>query len=197
MKSTFDKEYWEKRYHDSSTGWDLGAPSSPLQNYIDQITDKTLKILIPGAGNAYEAEYLHQKGFSQIHVVDIARPPLEKLKERCPDFPSEHLHQANFFDFSGQFDLILEQTFFCAISPDLRPAYAKKMPQLLKSNGKLVGVLFNFPLDTDNPPFGGNKTEYLSYFEPYFEIKYFEECYNSIPPRAEREFFICLTKKKG
>ena len=31
------------------------------------------------------------------------------------------------------------------------------MNQLLKPNGKLVGLMFNVPLNKDKPPFGGNK----------------------------------------
>ena len=92
-------------------------------------------------------------------------------------------------------DLIVEQTFFCAINPSLRKAYAKKMHELLNKKGKLVGVLFNDVLNTDKPPFGGNKEEYISYFNPYFNFKTFDVCYNSIKPRANRELFINFEKK--
>ena len=53
-----DAEYWEERYRAGTTGWDIGSPSTPLKEYIDQLQDPSKKILIPGAGNAYEAEYL-------------------------------------------------------------------------------------------------------------------------------------------
>lgn len=195
MEHTLTKDYWENRYDENLTGWDIGAPSTPLKTYFDQLGDKHVKILIAGAGNAYEAEYLHKNGFKNVHVVDIAKPPLEKLKERCPDFPSENLHHIDFFEFDDQFDLILEQTFFCAIFKSLRPKYAEKIHQLLKPSGKLVGVLFNIPLNEEQPPFGGNQEEYQTYFEPYFEFKYFEKCYNSISPRAGTELFINLLKK--
>jgi len=55
--------YWENRYQNQQTGWDIGEISSPLKAYIDQLEDKSIKILIPGAGNAYEAEYLFLNGF--------------------------------------------------------------------------------------------------------------------------------------
>ena len=45
------------------------------------------------------------------------------------------------------------------------------MSELLKDNGKLVGRLFNTPLYQDHPPFGGNKNEYIEYFEPYYTTK--------------------------
>jgi len=55
MKTKFNKEFWEKKYSNDETGWDIGYASTPLTNYFDQLTNKDLKILIPGGGNSYEA----------------------------------------------------------------------------------------------------------------------------------------------
>jgi methyl halide transferase len=190
------KNYWEGRYVQSATGWDLGMVSPPLKAYFDQLTRKDLRILIPGAGNAYEAEYLHSKGFTQVYVVDIACHPLANLQRRCPDFPSGHLLNEDFFELDTKVDLLVEQTFFCALPPHLRPYYAQQAHKLLNKGGKLMGVLFDDPLNTDQPPFGGSKEEYRKYFEPYFELKTFEKCYNSIPPRQGRELFMVLIKER-
>ncbi|MDX1334071.1 MAG: SAM-dependent methyltransferase, partial [Robiginitalea sp.] len=102
----------------------------------------------------------------------------------------------DFFEFNeGPFDLVLEHTFFCALPPDLRPQYAEKMAGLLKKGGKLAGLLFDFPLTEEGPPFGGSREEYLRLFEPFFEIRILEEARNSIPPRAGRELFFIFEKK--
>ena len=190
------KEFWNNKYSSGNIGWDIGSVSTPLKNYFDQLTDKQIKILIPGAGNAYEAEYLHNSGFSNVYVVDLAPVPIANLKKRVPSFSDEHLIEQNFFDleFENFFDLIIEQTFFCAIKPSLRGKYAEKTYQLLNNNGKLCGLLFNDPLYIDHPPYGGNKNEYISYFEKLFKFKKFENCYNSILPRKDRELFIILQK---
>jgi len=192
-------EFWSNRYETESTGWDIGNVSTPLKTYIDQLTDKSVKILIPGAGNAYEAEYLWNSGFKNVYVLDIAKQPLQNIKQRLPDFPTEQLIQQNFFEHKGQYDLILEQTFFCSFPPTKanRNAYAKHMASLLKQNSKLVGVWFNFPLTDDmvKRPFGGDKQEYLSYLNPYFTTKTFEDCYNSIVPRAGNELFGIFVRK--
>ena len=58
IKDTETKNYWTNRYSKAKTGWDIGYPSTPLKTYFDQLENKDLRILIPGAGNAYEAEYL-------------------------------------------------------------------------------------------------------------------------------------------
>ncbi|MGB3948968.1 MAG: methyltransferase domain-containing protein [Bacteroidia bacterium] len=193
--NTFDATFWAKRYQNNETGWDLGAPSEPLKNYIDQLTDKNIHILIPGAGNGYEAEYLIKKGFKNVFVIDIAKEPLDNLKNRVPEFPTNNLIHADFFEHTGHYDLILEQTFFCALNPSLRNNYVKKMTELLKPNGKLVGLLFTDPLNAVTPPFGASKDEYVNYFGTSFNFNVFEKCYNSIKPRAGRELFINFSKK--
>ncbi|MCM4157639.1 TPMT family class I SAM-dependent methyltransferase [Gramella sp. AN32] len=190
-----NKSFWEKRYKSGDTGWDIGQVSPPIQEYIYQLKNKEIKILIPGGGNSYETEYLFRNGFENVFLIDIAEKPLQNLKSRLPEFPDDQLIPGDFFDLDDDFDLILEQTFFCAIDPALRPDYARKSSELLKQQGKLAGVLFNTEFGKHGPPFGGNKEEYLMYFSPYYEILKFEECYNSIAPRAGRELFFIFGKK--
>lgn len=190
-----NSDYWEKRYEDDHTGWDIGYISTPIKEYIDQLTDKKLKILIPGAGNSYEAQYLFEQGFQNIYVLDIARAPLKSLQKRVPGFPENQLLYKDFFQHSGQYDLILEQTFFCALPPRLRDRYVQKTYTLLKTGGKLAGVLFDFPLTENGPPFGGEQNEYQNRFQKYYHIKTLERCYNSIPPRMGNELFFIFEKK--
>jgi thiopurine S-methyltransferase len=190
------EKYWDKRYQENDTGWDMKQISPPLKTYIDQLENKEIKILLPGAGNAHEAEYLFNLGFKNIFVADIAKAPLENFKKRVQDFPVEQLLHINFFDIDQQFDLIIEQTFFCALLPNQRLDYAKKMYQLLKPERQLMGLFFHFPLSQDGPPFGGNRTEYLNYFKPLFKIKTLEHCYNSHPKRQGKELFFQFIKKQ-
>ncbi|WP_339757890.1 methyltransferase domain-containing protein [uncultured Winogradskyella sp.] len=189
-KNSLDKASWENRYTNSQIGWNIGYPSTPIKAYIDQLEDRTIKILIPGAGNSYEAEYLWNKGYENVYVLDFAKQPLENLKHRVKIFPEDQLLNCDFFDLNNQFDLILEQTFFCALSPNLRKRYVEKMHQLLKPNGKLVGLFFDFELTKSGPPFGGNVSEYTSLFEESFKIKTIEKSINSIKERQGKELFF-------
>jgi len=199
MNKNTEKAYWTERYQENNTGWDIGYPSTPLKEYIDQLVDKSLNILIPGAGNAYEAEYLWKQGFKHVYVLDISAFPLQQFKDRNPDFPEEQLLVEDFFQHKKQYDLILEQTFFCSFVPSdaNRNAYAKQMANLLKPVGKLVGVWFDIPLtgDMKKRPFGGNKQLYLKYLSPFLETITFERCYNSIAPRMGNELFGIFSKK--
>jgi thiopurine S-methyltransferase len=193
------KAFWSARYHEGRTGWDIGYPSPPLTDYLDQLADKSLRILIPGAGNAYEAAYAWAQGFTNVHILDIAREPLTHFQARHPDFPEEQLVQDDFFAHEGTYDLILEQTFFCSFPPlpETRKAYAKKMHELLAPGGKLVGLWFDIPLtgNMEKRPFGGTQEEYLSYLKPYFNPEVFDTARNSIKPRMGNELFGIFVRK--
>ncbi|MCG2459448.1 methyltransferase domain-containing protein [Flavobacteriaceae bacterium F89] len=186
-----NKKFWEDRYAAGELGWDMGEVSPPLKDFIDQLNDKNLKILVPGAGNGHEVVYLYTQGFKNVFVIDIAHRPLQNIKLKLPNIPEEQLVEADFFDLAiNDFDLVLEQTFFCALDPRLREDYVIKMHHILKPKGRLVGLLFDFPLSVDGPPFGGNKSEYQKLFSPYFKIDILESSTNSIKPRQDRELFF-------
>ncbi|SNR35942.1 class I SAM-dependent methyltransferase [Lutibacter flavus] len=194
-KTDFDKAYWEHKYENNKTGWDIGYVSTPIKEYIDQLKNKDLKILIPGGGNSHEAEYLLNKGFKNVYVLDIAEQPLKNIESRLSQFPKNQLINQDFFEHTKTYDLIIEQTFFCALSPSLRENYVYKMYDLLNKKGKLVGLLFDFELTEEGPPFGGGLVEYIQLFYAKFEIKIVEKCYNSIKPREGRELFFIFEKK--
>ncbi len=187
--------FWNDRYNTNSTGWDLGEISPPLMAYIDQLTNKDIRILIPGCGNSYEAEYLLQQGFTNITVIDIAPVLVKKLKNKFASNAYIKIVLGNFFNHTGEYDLILEQTFFCALNPSLRSSYVAKMTKLLAAEGRLAGVLFDRAFENEGPPFGGSKTQYIPLFEKCFNFKVFDPCYNSFAKRQGTELFIILTKK--
>lgn len=189
-----DESFWTENYLAGTTGWDIGYVSTPIKEYVDQLTDKNSDILIPGGGNSYEAEYLHKQGFKNVFVVDFSPIPLQNLARRVPTFPKENLLNQNFFDLKGQYDLIIEQTFLSALNPKLREDYVVKMHDLLKPGGKLVGLLFNIPLNDDRPPFGGSKEVYEVLYKKKFKIEVMETAHNSIPPRAGNELFIMMKR---
>ncbi|MDD5149456.1 MAG: methyltransferase domain-containing protein [Flavobacterium sp.] len=189
-----DQEYWDAKYKNNTTGWDLGEVSPPIKTYIDTLEEKNISILIPGCGNSYEAEYLLKQGFTNVSVIDIAPTLVENLCLKFKNNPNIKIVLGDFFEHEGKYDWIIEQTFFCALPPEMRKKYVSKMYQLLSNNGKLVGLLFNKTFDS-GPPFGGSKQEYEELFKSDFDFLRMELCQNSIAPRANSELFIELQKK--
>ena len=76
-----DQAFWNQLYLQKETRWDIGYPSTPLKEYIDQLKGREQRILIPGCGNAYEAAYLINAGFTNVCLLDIASEVVEKLQQ--------------------------------------------------------------------------------------------------------------------
>ena len=200
MENVNKAQFWQQRYEQDSIGWDMGQVSPPLKAFIDQLAEaaKNQAILVPGAGNAYEVGYLYEQGFTNVTLVDFAPAPIRDFAERYPDFPSDKLICADFFELSTeqyQFDWVFEQTFFCAINPARRDEYVEKMARLLKPKGQLVGLLFDKDFGRQEPPFGGTKEEYQQRFATYFDIEIMEPSYNSHLARQGSELFIKMRVK--
>lgn len=191
--TAFDDQYWSERYRLQQTGWDTGAPTTPLKTYIDQLPDKDISLLIPGCGNAHEAVYLLEKGFTRITLVDISAELVHSLSQKLAHTPVAVIH-ADFFAHEGQYDIILEQTFFCALDPSFRQRYVQQMHKLLKPGGVLAGVLFNRAFE-GGPPFGGTEGEYRHLFSACFNDIQIEPCVNSIEKRKDTEAFIIIRKE--
>lgn len=190
-----NQRFWNQKWENKETGWDIGYASPAVTAYMDQYVDKDAAILIPGCGNAHEASYLLENGFTNITLIDIAPAAVATLKEKFSGNKQVKVLCGDFFLHEGQYDLIIEQTFFCAIRPNRRAEYVSKAASLLNENGKIIGVLFDREFNYTFPPFGGSVGEYKSLFNNYFTIKTMNACYNSILPRANSEVFINLVKK--
>jgi len=187
-----DQSFWEDKYTNNQTGWDIGGVSPQLQQYFGNLTDKNQKILIPGCGNGHEAIWLAQNGFTDVTVIDFAAAPLAHVQSKAPSIKTI---QNDFFQLNDHFDLIIEQTFFCALNPTLRQQYVDKMANLLKPNGILAGLLFNVEFERTGPPFGGSTTEYQHFFKQQFDIITLAPSLLSIKPRLGNEVFFELRKK--
>jgi SAM-dependent methyltransferase len=190
-----DQEFWDSRWQAGQTGWDIGYPSPAIVQFAEKHLSKDAKILIPGAGSGYEAQALYQMGFHQVTVLDISPTAIAKFKELCTGFPPHQTVCGDFFDHQETYDAILEQTFFCALDPKMRDAYVQHMHKLLKPGGILAGLLFQFPLTEQGPPFGGSAAEYRKRFAAYFEIQTLETCTSSILPRKGNELFFIFRRK--
>jgi hypothetical protein len=188
-----DQTYWDNQYQANATGWDLGQVSPPIKTYINTIENKDAKILIPGCGNTYEAEYLLQQGFTNITVIDIAPTLVENLIKKFANNNSITVVLGDYFEHQGNYDFIIEQTFFCALPPTMRQKYVWKMHQLLTNYGKLIGLLFNREFEV-SPPFGGSLNEYEQLFTKAFTFNSISMAGNSIPSRANTELFIEFQK---
>jgi thiopurine S-methyltransferase len=191
----FDVKYWNNLFEKNKLAWDIGYPAPALCEYFDQIKNKDIKILVPGAGNAYEVEYLFKNNFKNVFLLDFAPKAIESFKKRNPLFPDNQIIISDFFDHNDKYDLIVEHTFFTSFAPEKRKKFVQKIYNLLDKNGKYIGLFFNHSFGFPHPPFGATKSTYEKLFKPYFKFKTFQTAYNSIKPRKNREIFFIMIKK--
>lgn len=187
-------DYWNKRYLANDIPWDAGAVTGPIKAIVDELGDKSLKILVPGAGSGHEVAYLIDKGFTNVTVCEWAPAAAKRLRANVPGLKDTQVMVQDFFQMEGAYDLILEQTFFCALPRTQRKAYAEKVYELLVPGGALRGVLFASEFPFEGPPHGGTKKEYEKLFSGLFQLKKLAICENSIPPRSGNEYEIYFVK---
>ncbi len=131
------------------------------------------------------------RGFQQVSVIDISPVLTQQFSERLQQYTGKGLtvFTGDFFEHSGQYHLILEQTFFCVFPPSYREQYVQKVKELLAPGGIIAGVLFNREF-VSAPPFGGKIEDYKPVFEKHLRLEKMEPCYNSIKPREERNYSL-------
>lgn len=156
MDSSVDS-FWEERYQANDTPWDMAGTPQPLHTYL-QTEPPTGSVLIPGCGTGYEVKTFHEAGW-QPQGIDFAATAVDNARQFLG--PLGHLVRvADFFQSPelGPFDFIYENTFLCALPPSRRRDYARRIHELLKPQGSLIG-LFYYGSGTDGPPFPIGKAE--------------------------------------
>jgi SAM-dependent methyltransferase len=79
------KDHWEKVYdtkNPDEVSWTQKIPQTSLDLIEEVAKDKTAKIIDIGGGDSNLIDFLLEKGFENISVLDISAKALEKAKER-------------------------------------------------------------------------------------------------------------------
>ena len=200
MKEVSTSKFWQDKYLNNNTKWDIGAPTPILVNYLKN-NSIIGKVCVLGCGNGHDAIEFSKFG-NNVYAVDFAKHPLENLKKNALSFDlSINCVNKDIFDLKAEypnyFDMIYEYTCFCAIDPDRREEYFDVVCSTLKKNGLLFAIFI--PLDKepsdDGPPFGVNIDSILSMTNGKFEV--IENTFSdlSIEPRFNREKLVILRKK--
>ncbi len=150
------RSFWDGKYAGGHTPWDLGQVSDAVRRLAQDRFPPGGRVFIPGCGRGYEALFLARQGY-KVTAVDIAEAPLHDLRSaaRGHNLPLDLVHEDVFSwarKTKERFDVILEQTFLCAIEPVLHADYEAMARRLLKPDGCLMGVFMEVQSD-DGPPF--------------------------------------------
>ncbi|KMT15571.1 hypothetical protein BVRB_3g059210 isoform B [Beta vulgaris subsp. vulgaris] len=86
------------------------------------------------------------------------------------------------------FDLIFDYTFFCAIEPKMRSAWATRMGDLLKPDGELITLMFPIDDHDGGPPYKTSVVDYEEVLCPLgFHAISIVENELAVDPRKGRE----------
>ncbi|RWA15060.1 hypothetical protein EKO27_g34 [Xylaria grammica] len=182
---------WTKCWEDKWTPWDRGGPSMALYDLLKENPSGAIPLpsegspktcLVPGCGRGYDVLLLSSFGYD-VYGLDVSSQALDAAKANAEKALAEELYKTeaskrgavnwtcqDFFaedwkDVQGPFDLIFDYTFFCALPPPLRPAWASRMKSLLSPGGRLICL--EFPSEKGSsepgPPWAAPPIEYLEY----------------------------------
>ncbi|UNI20756.1 Methyl halide transferase [Purpureocillium takamizusanense] len=166
-------------------------------NLIQGVPRRTA--LVPGCGRGHDVLLLSSFGYD-VWGLDYSPDAVRMAEENRKDAESKGLYKpveqdlekgdvkwlaGDFFDGSwskgigtdgsGTFDLIYDYTFLCALPPEARPRWAKRMADLVHPKGRLVCLEFptGKPLSEPGPPWGLNPEVYEALLSaPGEEVSY-------------------------
>ena len=192
-------EFWEACYESEMDGWDIGGPTPVFERLATKIPKG--RICVIGCGRGYDAVTFAKADF-EVTAIDFAQTAVLASRENARKEEVEMTVLCeDFFDLpdelQGQFDYVLEYTCFCAISPERRFEYDRVIWQLLKPEGKLLGLFFPLDKNVDEggPPWGVNISELHALFGLHWNLESEEMPKESIEPRADREIMMIWKKK--
>jgi len=157
------------------------------------------RALVPGCGRGVDVLLLQSFGYDVIgleYAPDALKACEEYQKEHAGDYPvrdekigkgSARFLQGDFymddwlektgFGKDAKFDLIYDYTFFCAMQLPMRPAWAKRMAELLRPSPQANLICLEFPTSkpamAGGPPFASPPKAYFEHLShPGEEVKY-------------------------
>jgi SAM-dependent methyltransferase len=193
-------DFWEGRYQEGTTRWDLGQPAPPFVTLLDAAdAPKPGRIAVLGAGRGHDALLFADRGFDVVGF-DFAPSAIEAAiaTAQARGLSAQFL-QRDIFDlpaeFAHQFDYVLEHTCYCAILPEQREDYVHLVRSILRPHGELIALFWAHDRP-GGPPFGTSPDEILQRFSPAFEVVSIGQPTNSIESRKNEEYLVRLRAKK-
>ncbi|HZP59341.1 MAG TPA: methyltransferase domain-containing protein [Opitutaceae bacterium] len=174
-------EFWNRRYDDARLPWDFNGVPADLSRFL-AAGQAHGDVLIPGCGSGYEVAAFAAAG-CRVTAIDFSPPAVDRARAHVGPVLADRIVLGDFFThpFSpASFDLIYERTFLCALPPARWPLIARRLGELLKPGGRLVGFFF-FGDKDDGPPFGLAAGEAGHLFDSAFTLETDEPVADSLP----------------
>ncbi|KAG6475436.1 hypothetical protein ZIOFF_064656 [Zingiber officinale] len=171
---------WEKCWEEGVTPWDLGQTTPVVHQLVQSGSLPKGRALVPGCGSGYDVVAIASPERFVVGL-DISSIAIKKAKEGSSSLPNANhftFVEADFFHWqpTEKFDLIFDYTFFCAIDPNMRPAWAEKMRELLNPDGELITLIYLISGKEGGPPYNCTVDDYEKVLNPVgFRAVYIED----------------------
>jgi SAM-dependent methyltransferase len=199
IRDPADPAAWDARYREQNTPWDLGDAPPALRRLLGSLPPGRLRVLVPGAGPGHDAIAWARAGHDVV-AVDFAPSAVAAARARARKAGvSLEVVEADVFalppEFAGAFDVVWEQTCYCAIPLDRRRAYATAMARALKPGGVFLGLLWHHGQE-GGPPFDVTVADVRGDLAEAFEEVSIEPVVDSVESRAS-EFLATFRVREG
>ncbi|OGI20737.1 MAG: hypothetical protein A3B68_09370 [Candidatus Melainabacteria bacterium RIFCSPHIGHO2_02_FULL_34_12] len=170
-QSVSKSQFWEEKYIQGNTPWDIGSTAPAFVKYFSNILKKypyadipTQRVAVLGCGRGHDAFYFAKNKKLQFDVYgfDFSKGAIKYCNEIKEKNKIKNIQfiQKDFFKlideqkWKSKFDYVIEHTSFCAINPKGRKKYIQLLKNVLKPGGKVVGLFFMRPKEMGGPPYG-------------------------------------------
>jgi SAM-dependent methyltransferase len=195
---TFKDAWWTNLYRSDEAGWEMGRESVALPVILPQLKLVRAKVLVLGCGSGHDAAYMARQGH-MVTAVDFSDEAIARAKDLYAGVENVEFFKYDAFKlpevWAGRFDVIVEHTMYCAISPERRNALVKVWRKMLAPGGNLLGIFFVHEKRI-GPPFGGSEWEVRERLKTGFEFLYWTRWRQSIEKRRGKELVV-FARRRG
>jgi SAM-dependent methyltransferase len=160
-----EPDWWNEIYQKGDMRWDNGGAHPLLDFLIPALKLTRCRVLVLGCGTGHDAAWWEKRGHI-VTAVDFSHEAIERARSIHGERESMRWIEADVLNLPsgdsrfapGNFDIIFENTLFCAIPPGERETLVRNWYRLLSRRGRLVGLV---PVmdKLAGPPFGTSEWE--------------------------------------
>jgi SAM-dependent methyltransferase len=180
--------FWDVRFREGFTPWDAGGVPAALREFLTRDAGDmraARRVLVPGCGSGYEVQAFAAAGH-EVVAIDFSPAAIEAARRVLGEL-GHVLVQGDFFAHPlGEFDLVYERAFLCALPRAHWPRWTARIAEVLRPGGRLAGFFF-WSDDERGPPFGLKRGELEALLSSAFDRIEDAPVADSIPVFAGRE----------
>lgn len=187
-----DKNFWITAWEEGRTGFHQKNFHPKLVQYFPRLASlKDQRVLVPLCGKTHDMLFLFKQGL-KVQGVELFEPAVAEFfqENNLPDpiiekndvFTDYQLNDitisvGDFFALSEKepYDFVYDRAALVALPESMRKDYAKKISRLMKPQGKILLITYDYiPEEMTAPPFSVPDSEIQKLYAKNFSIKLLE-----------------------